>query len=143
MKQYIIGSMLLSSILLASCSLDETPRSKFSEKEAFSTSKLVYVNSVANVYSSIGNGLYGSDGGSVHTFQEFSSDASMIPGRQGDWVDGGAWQNIFLHNFESSVSSITMCGTTCIVSSVLPILLSTDSTSTWVSIRSMLTTFMS
>lgn len=104
MKQYIIGSMLLSSILLASCSLDETPRSKFSEKEAFSTSKLVYVNSVANVYSSIGNGLYGSDGGSVHTFQEFSSDASMIPGRQGDWVDGGAWQNIFLHNFESSVS---------------------------------------
>ena len=104
MKQYIIGSMLLSSILLASCSLDENPRSKFSEKEAFSTSKLVYVNSVANVYSSIGNGLYGSDGGSVHTFQEFSSDASMIPGRQGDWVDGGAWQNIFLHNFESSVS---------------------------------------
>lgn len=104
MKQYIIGSMLLSSILLASCSLDETPRSKFSEEEAFSTPKLVYVNSVANVYSSIGNGLYGSDGGSVHTFQEFSSDASMIPGRQGDWVDGGAWQNIFLHNFESSVS---------------------------------------
>ena len=33
MKQYIIGSMLLSSILLASCSLDETPRSKFSEEE--------------------------------------------------------------------------------------------------------------
>lgn len=104
MKQYLIGSMLLSSILLASCSLDETPRSKFSEEEAFSTPKLVYVNTVANVYSSIGNGLYGSDGGSVHTFQEFSSDASMIPGRQGDWVDGGAWQNIFLHNFESSVS---------------------------------------
>ena len=104
MKQYIIGSMLLSSILLASCSLDETPRSKFSEEEAFSTPKLVYVNTVANVYSSIGNGVYGSDGGSVHTFQEFSSDASMIPGRQGDWVDGGAWQNIFLHNFESSVS---------------------------------------
>ena len=104
MRQYIIGSMLLSSILLASCSLDETPRSKFSEEEAFSTPKLVYVNTVANVYSSIGNGLYGSDGGSVHTFQEFSSDASMIPGRQGDWVDGGAWQNIFLHNFESSVS---------------------------------------
>ena len=104
MKQYIIGSMLLSSILLASCSLDETPRSKFSEEEAFSTPKLTYVNTVANVYSSIGNGLYGSDGGSVHTFQEFSSDASIIPGRQGDWVDGGAWQNIFLHNFESSVS---------------------------------------
>ena len=29
----------------------------------------------------------------------------MLPGRQGDWVDGGKWQNIFLHNFESSVDS--------------------------------------
>ena len=58
MKQYIIGSMLLSSILLASCSLEETPRSKFSEQEAFSTPKLTYVNTVANVSSSIGNGLY-------------------------------------------------------------------------------------
>lgn len=104
MKKYIIGSILLSSVLLAGCSLDENPRSKFTEEEAFKTSKLVYVNAVANVYSSIGNGLYGSDGGSVHTFCEFSSDASIIPGRQGDWVDGGAWQNIFLHNFESSVS---------------------------------------
>ena len=104
MKQYIIGSMLLSSILLASCSLEETPRSKFSEQEAFSTPKLVYVNTVANVYSSIGNGLYGSDDGSEHTFQEFSSDASINPGRKGDWLEGGAWQNIFLHNFESSVS---------------------------------------
>ncbi|CUP15295.1 Uncharacterised protein [Segatella copri] len=35
-----------------------------------------------------------------------------------------------------------MCGTTCIVSSVLPILLSTDSTSTWVNIRSMLNMYM-
>lgn len=104
MKKYIIGSILLSSVLLAGCSLDENPRSKFTEEEAFKTSKLVYVNAVANVYSSIGNGLYGSDGGSVHTFGEFSSDASIIPGRQGDWVDGGTWQNIFLHNFESSVS---------------------------------------
>ena len=49
MKQYIIGSMLLSSVLLAGCSLDENPRSKFSEEEAFSTPKRVYVNTVANV----------------------------------------------------------------------------------------------
>ena len=29
----------------------------------------------------------------------------MLPGRQGDWVDGGKWQNMFLHNFESSVDT--------------------------------------
>ena len=83
MKQYIIGSMLLSSILLASCSLDETPRSKFSEEEAFSTPKLVYVNTVANVYSSIGNGLYGSDGGSVHNCKDVAAVARMFHGPQG------------------------------------------------------------
>ena len=105
MKKYIFGSLLLSAALLTSCSLDETPQSKFSEAEAFKSSTLIYVNTVANVYSAIGNGLYGSDGSSVHTLQEFSSDATMLPGRQGDWVDGGKWQNIFLHNFESSVDS--------------------------------------
>lgn len=105
MKKHIFGSLILSAALLTSCSLDETPQSKFSESEAFKSSTLIYVNTVANVYSAIGNGLYGSDGSSVHTLQEFSSDATMLPGRQGDWVDGGKWQNIFLHNFESSVDS--------------------------------------
>ena len=105
MKKHIFGSLILSAALLTSCSLDETPQSKFSESEAFKSSTLIYVNTVANVYSAIGNGLYGSDGSSVHTLQEFSSDATMLPGRQGDWVDGGKWQNMFLHNFESSVDS--------------------------------------
>lgn len=111
MKKKIYSSIVLSVAImfsassLTSCSLDETPKSKFSEEEAFKSSKLIYVNTVANVYSAIGNGLYGSDGSSVHTLQEMSSDASMLPGRQGDWVDGGKWQNIFLHNFDSSVDT--------------------------------------
>lgn len=105
MKKYIFGTLLISTAMLTACSLDENPKSKFSEDEAFKSSTLTYVNTVANVYSAIGNGLYGSDGSSVHTLQEFSSDATMLPGRQGDWVDGGKWQNIFLHNFESSVDT--------------------------------------
>lgn len=105
MKKYILGSLLLSTALLTGCSLDETPKSKFSEEEAFKSPTLTYVNTVANVYSAIGNCWYGSDGSAIHTLQEFSSDATMLPGRQGDWVDGGKWQNIFLHNFESSVDT--------------------------------------
>ena len=46
---------------------------------------------MANVYSAIGDGLYGGTD-CVHTLQEFMSDATMLPGRQGDWVDGGKWQ---------------------------------------------------
>ena len=59
---------------------------------------------MANVYSAIGDGLYGGTD-CVHTLQEFMSDATMLPGRQGDWVDGGKWQNMFLHNLESSVDT--------------------------------------
>ena len=103
MKKYIFETLLLSTALLSGCSLDETPKSAFSEEEAFKSSTLIYANSVANVYSSIENYIYGGDVGSIHTLQQYSSDESMIPGRQGDWVDGGKWQNFFLHNFDSSV----------------------------------------
>ncbi len=104
MKKHIIGIALLSTALLAACSLDENPKSSFSEEESFKNATLTYVNSVANVYSAIGDGLYGNTD-CVHTLQEFMSDATMLPGRQGDWVDGGKWQNMFLHNFESSVDT--------------------------------------
>ncbi|MBR3626737.1 MAG: RagB/SusD family nutrient uptake outer membrane protein [Bacteroidaceae bacterium] len=104
MKKYIFTALLASAFLAVGCSLDETPESKFSEEEAFKSSTLIYVNTVANVYSAIGGGLYGGTD-CVHTLQEFTSDATMLPGRQGDWVDGGKWQNLFLHNFESSVDT--------------------------------------
>lgn len=104
MRKYIFSVALLSAALLTGCSLDENPKSQFSEEEAFKNSTLTYVNSVANVYSAIGDGLYGGTD-CVHTLQEFMSDATMLPGRQGDWVDGGKWQNMFLHNFESSVDT--------------------------------------
>lgn len=57
MKKYILSSMILSGLMFASCNLDETPLSKFDESEAFQSSTLIYVNTVANVYSSIG-GIY-------------------------------------------------------------------------------------
>ncbi len=103
-KKYIFGMALLSTALLAGCSLDETPKSKFKEKDAFANATLTYVNSVANVYSEIGDGIYGGTD-AIHCLQEFTSDEAILPGRQGDWVDGGKWQNFFLHNFTSSVDT--------------------------------------
>ena len=54
MKKYIFSVVFLSAALFTSCSLDETPQSKFKESDAFANSTLTYVNSVAKVYSEIG-----------------------------------------------------------------------------------------
>lgn len=102
MKKNIFSSLCMVAFLLSSCSLSENPESKFSEGEAYKSSTLIYVNTVASIYSSIGNGIYGGTD-CIHTLGEFTSDATFLPGRQGDWVDGGKWQNMFLHNFAPSV----------------------------------------
>ena len=103
MKKILYGFLALAAVLSSCARLDETPLSAFSEEEAYKSSTLIYVNSVAGIYKAIGTKLYGSGLASLSTLQEFSSDATFIPGRQGDWVDSGKWQNIFLHNFDSSV----------------------------------------
>ena len=100
MKKVLVSSMLILGGLFSACSgfLDEDPKSKIPEQEAYKSEKLVYVNTIATIYTSFGNRLYGSTD-NVHTLQEFSSDAWILPGRQGDWVDGGKWQSLFLHNY--------------------------------------------
>lgn len=100
MKKVLVSSMLILGGLFSACSgfLDEDPKSKILEEEAYKSEKLVYVNTIATIYTSFGNRLYGSTD-NVHTLQEFSSDAWILPGRQGDWVDGGKWQSLFLHNY--------------------------------------------
>lgn len=100
MKKVLVSSMLILGGLFSAYSgfLDEDPKSKIPEEEAYKSEKLVYVNTIATIYTSFGNRLYGSTD-NVHTLQEFSSDAWILPGRQGDWVDGGKWQSLFLHNY--------------------------------------------
>ena len=37
---------------------------------------------------------------------EFTADVLFLPGRQGDWVDGGKHQNAFLHRWDPSTDYI-------------------------------------
>ena len=104
MKKTILALALGAALIIPSCSLDEHPLSMFSEEEAYQSSTLIYLNTVASIYSSIGTILYGNARAeSMNSIQELSADSFFYPGRGGDWVDGGNWQNLFLHNFDSSV----------------------------------------
>jgi hypothetical protein len=95
-----ILSALITAGLLLGCSgfLEETPQSRIPEEEAYKSATMVYVNTVASVYSAFGSRFYGARE-NVHCLQEFTADGWILPGRQADWVDGGKWQSLFLHNY--------------------------------------------
>ena len=89
--------------------LEETPYSQIDELEAYSTPTLVYINSVASIYIETGNtGFFSGDQGfeysAYYRNNTLSADLGMIPGRQGDWVDGGLHQNNFFHTWTPAFS---------------------------------------
>jgi len=113
MKKILFGTLMLAMLLLSSCSnfLEETAYSKFSKEDAYSNPTLVYLNTVASLYSALGRqGVCydcDSNGENFHYLSEFSSDLCFNQGRRGDWVDGGAHQQIFLHTWDKSHSNIS------------------------------------
>jgi hypothetical protein len=111
MKKILITLSVVLILANFGCSdfLDETPYSQIDELEAFSTPTLVYINTVASLYLETGNiAFFGGDQGFAYGYhyrnQELSADLGMIPGRQGDWVDGGLHQNNFFHTWTPSFS---------------------------------------
>ena len=111
MKKILTTLAIIAALAIFGCSdfLEETPYSQISEQEAYSTPTLVYINTVASLYLETGNiGFFGDDQGFAYGYyfrnQEFSADLGMIPGRQGDWVDGGIHQNNFFHGWNASFS---------------------------------------
>lgn len=101
MKKYIFGSLILGAGMLASCSLDENPESSFSKDEAMKSETLIYLNTVAAVYNNMGN----NQETTIADASNFVSDEYFVPGRLGDWVDGGVPQNKFTHNILPSHGS--------------------------------------
>lgn len=90
------------ALAMGSC-LDEHPRDRVTEAEAFDTPTHLYLNTIANIYSYIGGnsdsqGLQGTSRG-VYDLCTFTTDEAIIPVRGGDWYDGGLWLNLYTHNF--------------------------------------------
>jgi len=90
------------ALAMSSC-LDEDPRDRVAESEAFDTPTHLYLNTIANIYSYIGGnsdsqGLQGTSRG-VYDLCTFTTDEAIIPIRGGDWYDGGLWLNLYTHNF--------------------------------------------
>lgn len=106
MKRRILYSLLMTATLgLSSCEsfLSENPKDQITEEQAYQNSTLLYLNTVASLYTQVGAngggaGLQGTDRG-LYDLNTFTTDEAMLPTRGGDWYDGGLWQNLFLHNW--------------------------------------------
>lgn len=106
MKKILFWAALIAmTSTMTGCSLDETPKSKFDESVAYSSTTLVYVNTVASLYNKLHSRFKGGDD-NYNYMSEFTSDVLFLPGRQGDWVDGGKHQNAFLHKWDPSTDYI-------------------------------------
>ena len=107
MKKILFGLVLALTLVGCEGFLDENPPSRLTMEEAYSNSALVYLNAVAQLYSSLG--IYGGydddwrgNSGYVYAFPHLTSDMFICPGRQGDWVDNGYYQNLFVQNYDST-----------------------------------------
>lgn len=94
-----------ATLSFSSCNafLEENPKDQITEEQAYKNPTLVYLNTVASLYTQVGAngggaGLQGTDRG-LYDLNTFTTDEAMLPTRGGDWYDGGLWQNLFLHNW--------------------------------------------
>lgn len=99
--RYIIAT--LSFLLICSCSLKESPKDQISEGEAYKNPALIYLNTVASLYTEVGGeggaqGLGGTDRG-IYDLNSYTADELVLPTRGGDWDDGGLWRDMYQHKW--------------------------------------------
>lgn len=101
-------SLAVITLILSSCSafLEESPKDKITEDQAYANSTMIYLTAVASLYTKIGAngggwGLQGTDRG-IYDLNTFTTDEAMLPTRGGDWDDGGVWRDVFQHKWGTS-----------------------------------------
>ena len=103
MKKLIILSALLPCFV--SC-LSVKVGDSLPHDEIYSTPADVYRNAVAALYNNLGSnqesiGLQGTCRG-IYDYNTLTTDEVIVPIRGGDWYDGGYWENLYFHTWESS-----------------------------------------
>lgn len=106
MKRNILYTFIIAAAMsMTGCSsfLEEDPKDQMPEEEAYKNPQMIYLNTVANLYTKIGadgggNGLAGTDRG-LYDLNTFTADEAILPTRGGDWDDGGLWRDLFQHNW--------------------------------------------
>ena len=92
--------------------LNENPKDKIPEEDAYKNLTDLYYNAVASLYNNIGGysdsqGLQGTGRG-IYDLNTFTTDEAIMPTRGGDWYDGerlNAWQTV-----EAYCDAITAMG---------------------------------
>ena len=108
MKRIIV---ILALAALPACSLlEENPRSSLPREEAITSEAALYQNTLGNLYRQLGSstegeGIAGTYRG-IYDLNTFTTDEAIIPTRGGDWYDGGLWQRLFLHTWETSEAPV-------------------------------------
>lgn len=92
-------------LMLCSC-LSEDPKGQIKEDEAYASAKDISRDLVGTLYNYIGGnsdsqGLQGTFRG-VYDWNSMTTDEQMLPTRGGDWYDGGFWQRLYYHTWDSS-----------------------------------------
>lgn len=105
-----IYSLILAAFACGCTFLDETPRDQKSREEVVTSEAALYLNTLGNLYGMIGSdktgeGLAGTDRG-VYDLNTFTTDEAILPTRGGDWYDGGLWQRLYLHSWESGEAPV-------------------------------------
>ena len=88
MKKNILYSLLISTVAtvgLSSCDafLEENPKDQITEEQAYQNSTLLYLNTVASLYTQVGangggSGLQGTDRG-LYDLNTFTTDEAVLP----------------------------------------------------------------
>ena len=104
-------TIAISILALSACSfLDENPTSQRTREEVVTSEANLYLNTLGNLYGMIGGsetgqGLAGTYRG-VYDLNTFTTDEAILPTRGGDWYDGGLWQRLYLHEWETGEAPI-------------------------------------